>query len=384
MDYPQWLLPTYIRSARAAGATASDEEITAVAKRLIARWSEPDRHHHDVHHLCDMLSRITTLAPETHQSELVFLAAFYHGCVFSTADRDTYTRNGGEKEVESASVARAELSAIGVPEETVDRIAALIVGLKKQPKEVDPTASTTLSTIDIDKLALRDAHLGALAAGPQKYTKYLGQVAQEYSHVPEADFLQARKEIIGRLLARRQIFLTPLGRQWETAARDNLEGELERIEGRLAAIRGSDPHPLEERLAEEQQGLGLKDAAKARPDMDHPLLAPEQDEDENEEDRSSLETMPEDMESGASVRALDAEQSKKAERQEIARRMQERIARRQAGLDEGTTPAKTAAPDTPTAPDETPSPVTPPSAPTPEWDDEVESARAGFEREPDY
>ena len=390
MDYPQWLLPTYIRSARAAGATASDEETTAAAERLIARWSAPDRHHHDVHHLCDMLSRITTLAPETHQPELVFLAAFYHGCVFSTADKDTYTRNGGEKEIESARVAREELSAIGIPEETVERVAALVEGLKKQPKEVDPSASTTLSTIDIDKLALRDAHLGSLAAGPQKYTKYLGQVAKEYGHVPEEDFLLARREIIGKLLARRQIFLTPLGRQWETPARDNLEGELERIEARLAAMGhpaaspDAEPMPTPERS--EPRALTPGDLAKARTEtMNHPLLAPEHDDDET--GRSSLETIPEVAEPGAPPRALSPEQSKKAERQEIARKMQERIARRQAGLPVEETPAaETPAAETPpAAPDgsSAPSP-TAPSASTPEWTEEVDTAKTGFEREPDF
>ncbi|MBM9432439.1 HD domain-containing protein [Flaviflexus equikiangi] len=387
MDYPQWLLPTFIRSARAAGATASDEELSAAAMRLMGRWGAPNRHHHGLHHLCDMLSRITTLAPETHHPELVSLAAFYHGCVFSTADKDTYTRNGGENEVESARVARSELTAIGIAPATVDRVADLITGMKKQPREIDPTISTTLNAIDIDKLALRDAHLGALAAGPQKYTKYLDQVSKEYSHVPQEAFLRARREIIGKLLARRQIFLTPLGRQWEGPARDNLAGELERIETRLAALhdersaeeaaplpRGEERPLSPEEYAKLRQGNERVVEEIASPDSLPPAA-------KKESDRSSLETIPDDSEPGSPPRTLTTEKKKMAEREEIARKMQERMARRQRGL-----PGESiATPPSPIAsPPSAPSQASPPSAPTPEWHDDDDSARAGFEREPDY
>lgn len=380
MDYPQWLLPTFIRSARAAGATASDEEVTAAAERLIRRWSAPDRHHHDVHHLGDMLSRITTLAPETHNPELVRLAAFYHGCVFSTADKDTYTRNGGENEIESARVARAELSAIGIDEDIVERVASLIEGIKRQPKELDPAASTTLSTIDIDKLALRDAHLGSLAAGPQRYTKYLDEVAREYSHVPIDAFLTARREIIGRLLARRQIFLSPLGRQWEAAARDNLEGELERIESRLAALHDPAEPPAEwenpGRAGTDDRPLSPEEYSRARAAdaVRRPQLQPVEDE-ELDSTLSSLETIP-DMGPAAPRQHPHADEKKRAEREEIERKMQERLARRQSSQ-----PQPIARPPSQSAP----SPhEPPPSAPTPEWRDSDDSARAGFEREPDW
>lgn len=407
MDYPQWLLPAYIRSARAAGATASDEELTKAAVHLIGRWNAPDRHHHGVHHLCDMLSRITTLAPETHNPELVSLAAFYHGCVFSTADKETYTRNGGENEVESARVARSELTSIGIAPGTASRVADLISGMKKKPKEVDPTSSATLSALDIDKLALRDSHLGALAAGPQKYTKYLDQVAKEYSHVPEEDFLLARREILGKLLARRQIFLSPLGRQWEAPARDNLEGELERIEARLQAIAGRTPklqveppveweHPTSGRSEDAQGALTPEEYAESRtavaspradriPDAEvAPTPAHESRIPPTPADRvirSSLETLPEDSEPGVPPRSLKGEEKKRAEREEIARKMQERISRRQArrAVDDEPHRDSAANPDTPA-----PAPQTAQSANTPEWHDDDNSDRAGFEREPDY
>lgn len=412
MAYPQWLIPAYIRSARAAGSSSSDEALTRAVLRLLERWSAPGRHHHGVQHLGDMLARITTLAPETHNPELVSLAAFYHGCVFSTAEEDTYTRNGGEDEHESARVASSELTAIGISPDTVSRVADLITGMKKQPKEADPSISTTLSAIDIDKLALRDAHLGALAAGPQKYTKYLDQVAKEYSHIPEEDFLRARREIIGKLLARRQIFLSPLGRQWEAPARDNLEGELERIESRLAAITDLHPSVASEPPADwDVPALGtpagdgplspeeysrIRAAAPQSPVSRIPTadIAPSVAEEaigapqrqtprrgisRDTDLQSSLETVPDSPGPGTAPREAQ-EAKKQVDREDIARKMQERAARRQAGPPV-TQPSPAVSAATPPSP---PSPAGPASATTPEWIGEDGSARAGFEREPDY
>lgn len=465
MDYPQWLLPTFIRSARAAGATAPDEEITDAAERLITRWNGKDRHHHDLHHLTDVLSRVTALAPETHSPDLVRLAAYYHGCVFSTAEKDAYTRNGGENEVESARVARAELAELGIEEKKVDRIADLITGMKKQPREEDPCVSTTLSTVDIDKLALRDAHLGSLAAGPQKYAKYLEAVREEYAHIPAQSFLEARREIVKRLLARKQIFVSPLGRQWESQARENLSAELDRLEVKLAELQNiqipaeteppsewkhpglpndtsdSVPNPETETEASPltPEEYAQKRAENPLVPADRPseleVLPSSQDDllprtlsqgavREPEVVRSSLEDMPDEAEPGSPPRKLTPAERKKAERDDIAKRMQERLARRQAGLPEATSaptpadtsqaesghstadhskPVKTDAPRTkhtersgsanlaqPPAPSSltavTPDWVDeePATTATPDEDDDNGDGRAGFEREPAY
>jgi len=379
MDYPQWLLLAYVRSARAAGADATDEELTAAATRLIERWSEPGRHHHGIHHLADMLSRITTLAPETHNPDLVSLAAFYHGCVFSTADRDTYTRNGGENENESARVASAELTSIGISADSAARITNLIAGMKKQPRDIDPTATASLNALDMDQLALRDAHLGALAAGPQKYSKYVEEVAKEYSRVPEDQFLQARRAIISRLLARRRIFLSPLGRQWEAPARDNLEGELDRIDARLAALSNTGAeHDASETAESADEGpLTPQEYASLRSMPAAPVQLPAESEAEDSQaDRSSLETLPESSEPGPPPLDPRGEKRKQAEREEITRMLQERIAHR-----EGRRLGEARPEPAPAPPPRTQRPL---SAPTPEWHDDNGTVRAGFEREPDY
>ena len=96
MDAPQWLLPAYVRSVRALGASAPVEAIGESGKALIEMWSSPDRHFHNLKHAINMLARVDELADESHDPDVMRLAAWYHGCVFSSAKEQTYRRNGDE------------------------------------------------------------------------------------------------------------------------------------------------------------------------------------------------------------------------------------------------------------------------------------------------
>lgn len=272
-DVPQWVYQSFVRSLRSIGATASDEEIAMCYSELADCWCVPNRHHHDIRHLLDMLKRIDTLAPEMTNVDLVRIAAWFHGVVFSTSDLDVYTRNGGENEIASAKIAREYLERLGVDSTYHDQIAKLIIGLKKPPKiDVEPIIgapkpdeTSTLEMIDMDQIALRDAHLGALAAEPQKYRHYLEDIRQEYAHIPQAHFLLARSQIVTKLLMRKRLFHSPLAQQWEDPARENLEAELERLKAKLALLDGSSTSaasqaPVRVSIPELQQNIDVDQA----------------------------------------------------------------------------------------------------------------------------
>ena len=227
IDAPQWLLPAYVRSVRALGASASAETIGQSGKTLIDMWSSPDRHFHNLKHAINMLARVDELADESHDPDVMRLAAWYHGCVFSSASEQTYKRNGGEDEVASAAYAARDLHRLGLPDATVDRICALILNLKHR----------SLPRNDIDALALNDADLGALAVEPQQYKRYRQMVREEYAHIPVEDSLRARLTIITRLLDREVLFSSPLGQRWERPARQNLQAEKQRLTDELARLR---------------------------------------------------------------------------------------------------------------------------------------------------
>lgn len=306
-EVPQWVEQSFTRSALAVGASAGRDEIAACCDYVLDLWSKPDRYHHDVRHLFDMLTRIDAMASEIPHADQVRLAAWFHGIVFSTSNLAVYTRNGGEDEIASAKLAHQLLASLGIDEQTCSSVTKLIMGLKKPSKidsgpepagpKLDETSS--IEIIDIDQLALRDAHLGSLAVEPQKYKHYLDDLQQEYAHIPMGHFLRAREQIVSKLLARKKLFHSPLASQWEEPARDNLQAELERLRAKLAQL---DAMPaeriredvLERKAAEEGEQSAQKDGLVTQT---KPLVTeiPEQQEEagQKEEQEEPLEELQE-------------------------------------------------------------------------------------------
>ncbi|WP_167149381.1 hypothetical protein [Actinomyces sp. ZJ308] len=235
IDAPQWLLPAFTRSVKALGATQPPEAIRSAGELLIERWSTPDRRFHNLRHLIDMLARVDELAEESHNPDIMRVACWYHGCVFSSDAEEVSRGNGGEDETASAAFAEADLHHLGVPMETVKRVCCLIVNLKRH----------MLDENDIDAQALIDADLGTLAVDPQTYAEYVRLLREEYSHIPMEEYLRGRLTIVSRLLDREHLFHSPLGERWEHAARENLSAEQRRLKEKLAKLAaerdGQDP-----------------------------------------------------------------------------------------------------------------------------------------------
>lgn len=225
-EAPQWLLAAFVRSAVGAGATAERDEIRAVGEKLIEKWSSPGRRYHNLRHLVDVLARVDELAEETHEPDLVRLAAWYHGAIFDAAEIAAYANRGGEDEVASAQLARTDLVELGVPEARAERVHALVNALVRH----------TPNPTDFDCAVLCDADLAMLAADPQRYKVYLHDIRAEYEHLPVEHYLRARLRILRKLIARPSLFVSPLGAAWEEPARQNLSAELQRLEKELGAI----------------------------------------------------------------------------------------------------------------------------------------------------
>lgn len=226
IDAPQWLSQAFVRSCRGAGATAPTEKVERVAHGLLDRWTEPERHFHNLRHLTDVLMRVDELAEETHEPDLVRLAAWYHGAVFDSAERASYAGRGGEDELASAVLAREELTALGVPVASADRVAHLVTALRRHSPDPE----------DFDCAVLCDADLAVLASEPQRYKAYLEDIRAEYAHLPVEAFVRARIRILERLTERPRLFVSPLGAAWEEPARQNTAAELHRLRKELRRI----------------------------------------------------------------------------------------------------------------------------------------------------
>lgn len=225
-DVPQWLLPAYVQAMSHAGATASREQLRDMGTNLITLWSTPDRAFHNLRHLIDLLTRVDELSEETRNPDLVRLAAWYHGAIFSVSADQAMHRNGGEDEAASAALAYEELTEAGVSEKNANRVAELIMNLRRHD----------LPTSDIDAAALSDADLGCLAIEPQRYREYSRLIYSEYAHLPLLSYLRTRTTIVRKLLARDRLFASPLGQHWERPARENLEAELRRLSRKLSIL----------------------------------------------------------------------------------------------------------------------------------------------------
>jgi hypothetical protein avisC_07461 len=193
---------------------------------LITLWSTPDRAFHNLRHLIDLLTRVDELSEETRNPDLVRLAAWYHGAIFSVSADQAMHRNGGEDEAASAALAYEELTAAGVSEKNANRVSELIMNLRRHD----------LPTSDIDAAALSDADLGCLAIEPQRYREYSRLIYSEYAHLPLLTYLRTRTTIVRKLLARDRLFASPLGQHWELPARENLEAELRRLSSKLSIL----------------------------------------------------------------------------------------------------------------------------------------------------
>ena len=96
IEAPQWLVPAFVRSAKAIGANAPLEQIETVGEGLVASWSSPDRFHHAIKHRVDVLASIDQLAEETHDPDVVRIAGWYHGAEFCSNARASYGHRGGD------------------------------------------------------------------------------------------------------------------------------------------------------------------------------------------------------------------------------------------------------------------------------------------------
>lgn len=232
-DAPQWLLPAFVRSVQAVGGTADPEAIRTTGQSLLERWTAPERRFHNLKHLVSVLARADELTEETHEPDVVRLAAWYHGAVFDAATKAAFAQHGGEDETASGDVALTELLALGVPEPRARRVHDLVVRLARHtPDPADP-----------DSAVLCDADLGMLAVEPQRYKAYLEDLRAEYAHVPKVDFLRARQRILRKLLGRPSLFVSPLSERWEEPARQNLSAELARVDKELAKLEGATTAP---------------------------------------------------------------------------------------------------------------------------------------------
>jgi predicted metal-dependent HD superfamily phosphohydrolase len=181
-------------------------------------YADSSRRYHSTDHVTAVVRRVTELATATATAEFHFpidvselrMAAWFHDVVYDVTKHDN--------EAQSAAYASAELTELGVPAQSAERVADL-VRMTAHHQPADEVQSV-----------LSDADLWTLGGSADDYFAYGSLIRVEYAHVNDADWKAGRGAFIQRFLQRPHIFHTPTGRtQRELQARGNLTEELARL-----------------------------------------------------------------------------------------------------------------------------------------------------------
>lgn len=183
---------------------------------LVAAYTAPERHYHNLEHLTEMFRVAGRLALNTDDPSAVQLAIWFHDAVYDPRAKDNESRSG--------ELAVDLLGPIGVPASTIERIVRLIRATAHLDSS-DPPA-------DRDTAVILDADLAILGAAPERYQRYAGDIRKEYAWVPEEDYRKGRAAVLSRFLARPRIYAhLIMFEEGEQQARANLAAELANLTG---------------------------------------------------------------------------------------------------------------------------------------------------------
>ncbi len=215
-DAPQWLFSSFVDTMQEIGASAPIPILEAEARDLISRWNAKGRILHNTRHLIKTLARIDEIASTAHDPEVLRVALWYQGAVLNRSF-DVFQRgtNSDEQEFSALYHARSRMETLGLSEDVISRIQELMMALFTH--RADPS--------DMDAQVLIDADLGMLAASPQDFKRFRESLREECPDLCDTDYVRARRLAIKKILAREQIFHSPLALAWEETARANLEAE---------------------------------------------------------------------------------------------------------------------------------------------------------------
>ncbi len=172
---------------------------------LLARWSEPHRHYHDLAHLSDALAALDRLGPASRSEEI---ALWFHDAV--------HTSSPGHDEQLSAALAARELPAVGVEAAEVAEVVRLVLVTVNHSPAPGDAAGARVS----------DADLAILGADPVRYRASVQALRAESAAMDEASWQASRRAALAAFAATQPLFHTALGKSWwEGLARANLAAE---------------------------------------------------------------------------------------------------------------------------------------------------------------
>ena len=182
-----------------------------VFQGLISRYSEPQRHYHNLNHIAECLALFDSARSLAKDPVAVELAIWFHDAVYDT--------HAADNEERSAELADQCISQAGGRVELREAVAALILATRTHDPSLHPDAPLL---VDVD--------LSILGRSTERFREYEAQIRREYHWVPEQTFAARRAEILERFLARKRIYTTDyFFAKFEEQARTNLLHSIRRL-----------------------------------------------------------------------------------------------------------------------------------------------------------
>jgi predicted metal-dependent HD superfamily phosphohydrolase len=189
------------------GTGVNQPHSSAVYEDLVARYSSPDRHYHNLDHIRNMLAWLAERKPRLEDLPLG-LAVWFHDAVYDPRAQDN--------EEQSALLARTALASLGLADDQITTVTRLILLTRTHLTDPD----------DQSGALLLDADLAILGADPAVYDAYASAIRREYAWVAEEAYRVGRRRVLEAFLQRRRIYHTAEAfSTGETRARENLRRE---------------------------------------------------------------------------------------------------------------------------------------------------------------
>ena len=173
-------------------------------EQLIAAYTAPGRHYHNLAHIEDCLDALARVDLSAVEREILSEAIWWHDVVYDA------TRSDNEE-------LSAQLAEQHVREDLRQEVGRLIRLTKTQDVQPGDRLGAILISID----------LSILGAEPARYDAYAAAIRQEFIHVPERDYRAGRAKVLGQFAGRPVIFPdTAFAARYDRQARENLAREL--------------------------------------------------------------------------------------------------------------------------------------------------------------
>jgi predicted metal-dependent HD superfamily phosphohydrolase len=188
---------------------------TALAENLFAdlvkRYSQPNRHYHNLPHIHAMLVKVDEHAVRLADAHALRFAVWFHDVIYKPIRKDN--------EEKSAAFAERTLSLLHFPADRISRVKELILRTKDHTLQLPSDDNDTRLLVDCDLMIL-----GTDRAG---YEKYCGQIRREYGIFPDILYKPGRLKVLRRILEMPSIYRTSHFQSLlEKQARDNLQAEI--------------------------------------------------------------------------------------------------------------------------------------------------------------